>query len=172
MTEKVVFEFGPYASKQATEKRFQENKNECRQKLKTAFQLLQEKQQYDKMIEENNVLTSELDLMKLDLQETEETVDQLKEESDEVLRRMTDMMARKETDNRIPDLKQEVRELQVKLSNMFQAGKRPTASLDILDDQRPQGRYGMSGRIPEKEDKEGTGTPQIRPKRKFVFKRR
>lgn len=173
LTNKVIFEVGPFASEQALDKRLKENKEECREKLESLSRVLQEKLQYKKMIEEKNILSLEMDQTERDLKDTEETAEQLKEEVAEVKRKLNVLRTRKETDNRIPDLKQEVRELKVKLSNMNQVGKRPTVRFDVLEGKVTVKANKKQDCSIESEDLQQSlnfQTPTL--VRKFVFKRK
>ena len=88
--------------------------------LGTLKELIQEKLEYEEMEAENKMMRSEVETIESDLQEMEETKGKLWEEAGELMEIM--VANREKTKSIIPKLKQEVRELQVKLSCLLQTG--------------------------------------------------
>ena len=84
-------------------------------------ELLQEKLEYEEMEKDNKILRSELDTTEGDLQEIEETAGKLREEAGELMNTL--MVIREQRQLKVPKLRQEVRELQVKLSCLLQTVK-------------------------------------------------
>ena len=173
-TKKVTTEFGLQASQAAVAKRVINIEDECRQQVEKLSQLFQERLQYIKMVEVNTILQKEINHLEKDLRETKETAQQLEAEGEELMMKINDMRVKKNSDNRVPQLKQEVRELQVKLSNMIQAGKRPTVKLDMEEeedeDTKMEADSSSEDLSPQEEADSQTST--LPRAHKFVFKRK
>ena len=116
-----MFDFGHFASVRTSGNIQEEIQDEAEIKLETLKELLQEKLEYEEMEKENKILRSELDTTEGDLQEIEETAGRLREEAGELMNTL--MVIREQTQLKVPKLRQEVRELQVKLSCLLQTGK-------------------------------------------------
>ena len=114
-----MLEIGPFASA-VTDRNIQEEiQEEAQYKLENLKQLREEKLQFEELVKENKILRSELETMEEDLKETEETKEKLIEEAGEL---MKDIIEKREQ-SKVPTLKQEVKDLQVRLSNLRQTGK-------------------------------------------------
>ena len=171
-TKKVTTEFGLQASQAAVARRVINIEDECRQQVEKLSQLFQERLQYIKMVEVNTILQKEINHLEKDLRETKETAQQLEAEGEELMMKINDMRVKKNSDNRVPQLKQEVRELQVKLSNMIQAGKRPTVKLDMEEDEDTKMEADSSSEDLSPQEQADSQTSTLPVAHKFVFKRK
>ena len=99
----------------------EEVEEEAEINLETLKELIQEKLEFEEMEKENKMLRSEVETMESDLQQIEETRRKLREEAGEQMKIM--VVKREQRDSKVPNMKLEVRELQVKLSSLLQTGK-------------------------------------------------
>jgi len=116
-----MLDFGIFASARTSRHIQEEIQEEAEIKLETLKELLQEKLEYEEMEKENKILRSELDTTEGELQEIEETSGKLGEEAGELMKTM--MVIREQAEFKLPKLRREVRELQVKLSTLLQTEK-------------------------------------------------
>ena len=113
-----MFDFGHFASARTSGNIQEEIQDEAEIKFETLKELLQEKLEYEEMEKENKILRSELDTTEAELQEIEETTGNLREEAKELMNTL--MVIREQSELKLPKLRREVRELQVKLSTLLQ----------------------------------------------------
>ena len=114
-----MLEIGPFASAVTDRKIQEEIQEEAQYKLETLKQLREEKLQFEELVKENKILRSELETMEEDLKETEETKEKLIEEAGELMKAIIE----KREESKVPTLKQEVKDLKERLSNLHQTGK-------------------------------------------------
>jgi len=116
-----MLDIGPFASSKTVGNILEEIEEEAETKLETLRDLLQEKLEYEEMEKENKIMRSELETLEEDLPEIEETTGKLRQEAGELMKTL--MVNREQTEFKVPKLRQEMRELQVKLSTLLQTGK-------------------------------------------------
>ena len=116
-----MLDIGLFASSKTVGHVLEEVEEEAETKLETLKDFLKEKLEYEEMEKENKIMRSELETLEEDLQEIEETTGKLRSEAGELMKTM--MGIREQTEFKVPQLRQEVRELQVKLSNLLQSEK-------------------------------------------------
>ena len=116
-----MLDIGLFASSKTVGHVLEEVEEEAETKLETLKDLLKEKLNYEEMEKENKIMRSELETLEEDLLEIEETTGKLRSEAGELMKTL--MVTREQTDFKVPKLRQEVRELQVKLSNLLQMEK-------------------------------------------------
>ena len=145
-------EVGPLAIARTARNIQEEIQEEVVTKFETLKQLLEEKRQYEESEKENKILRSEIETMEEGIKEDEETAEKLRKE--------LDLMEQEEF--KVPELRQEKKELQVKLSTLRQAGK-------------PRGQYQKYQKPNFKFTTNSDNRPLQRPPTpasNFVFKRK
>ena len=145
-------EVGPLATAGTARNIQEEIQEEVVFKFETLKQLLEEKRQYEESEKENKILRSEIESMEGGIKEDEETAKELRKE--------LDLMEQGES--KAPKLRQEKKELQVRLSSLRQAGK-------------PRGQYEKyekpNFKFTTNSDNRPLQLPPT-PASKFVFKRK
>ena len=142
-------EVGPLATAGTARNIQEEIQEEVVFKFETLKQLLEEKRQYEESEKENKILRSEIESMEGGIKEDEETAKELRKE--------LDLMEQGES--KAPKLRQEKKELQVRLSSLRQAGK-------------PRGQYEKPNfKFTTSSDNRPLQLPPA-PASKFVFKRK
>ena len=116
-----MLDIGLFASSKTVGHILEEVEEEAETKLETLKDLLIEKLEYEEMEKENKIMRSELETLEEDLLEIEETTGKLRSEAGELMKTL--MVTREQKDFKVPKLRQEVRELQVKLSRLLQMEK-------------------------------------------------
>ena len=116
-----MLEIGQFASATSVENIREKVQDEAKTKLEALKKLTKEKLQYEELEKENKMMRSELHTMEADIEEIEETKGKLREEAGELMKTM--METREQSESKLQAQRQEVRELQVKLSNLRQTGK-------------------------------------------------
>ena len=129
-----MLEIGPFASAVTDRKIQEEIQEEAQHKLETLKQLREEKLQFEELVKENKILRSELETTEEDLKETEETKEKLIEEAGELMKAIIE----KREESKVPTLKQEVKDLKERLSNLHQTGKpRPRNNFTVQSTNLP-----------------------------------
>ena len=116
-----MLDIGLFASSKTVGHILEEVEEEAETKLETLKDFLKEKLEYEEMEKENKIMRSELETLEEDLLEIEETTGKLRSEAGELMKTL--MVTREQKDFKVPKLRQEVRELQVKLSRLLQMEK-------------------------------------------------
>ena len=150
-----MLEIGQFASATSVENIREKVQDEAKTKLEALKKLTKEKLQYEELEKENKMMRSELHTMEADIEEIEETKGKLREEAGELMKTM--METREQSESKLQAQRQEVRELQVKLSNLRQTGK-----------QRGQGNTKNT----VKRENPQPVLPLTTPARRFHFKRK
>ena len=153
-----MLETGPFASVATVENIHEKVQHEAEAKLEALKKLTKEKLQYEELEKENKMLRSELHTMEADIQETEETKRKLREEAGELMKTMVEN--KEQAESKLQAQREEVRELQVKLSNLRQTGK-----------QRGQAGQGNTKNTVKRENPQPV-LPLTTPARRFHFKRK
>ena len=148
-------EVGPLAIARTARNIQEEIQEEVVTKFETLKQLLEEKRQYEESEKENKILRSEIETMEEGIKEDEETAEKLRKE--------LDLMEQGEF--KVPELRQEKKELQVKLSTLRQAGKPRGQYQKYQKYQKPNFKFTTSS------DNRPLQRPPT-PASNFVFKRK
>ena len=117
-----MMEVGPLATAGTARNIQEEIQEEVVFKFETLKQLLEEKRQYEESEKENKILRSEIETMEEEMKEEEKTAEELRKEAWDLMKTITDNREKRES--KAPKLKEEKKELQVRLSNLRQAGPR------------------------------------------------